>query len=102
MSEQQPTGDDVEGHAYKRTFVEDEQAGDDVEGHGFRLRVAEDGRGETDDVEGHHLKWMYADDQAGADAQHYKGRTYAEPDDTDDVSGHLSGALGTQKRDDGH
>ena len=83
MTEQQPTtGDDVEGHGFKRAFAEDEQVGDDVEGH--------------------RLRWMYADEQPGEGAQQFKGRTFAESDDTDDVAGHLSGALGTQKRDDGH
>ena len=68
MTEQQPTtGDDVEGHAFKRTFAESDEAGDDVEGHAYKRTFTED-------------------EQVG----------------DDDVAGHLSGALGTQKRDDGH
>jgi hypothetical protein len=85
MTEQQPTtGDDVEGHAFTRAFAEGEQAGDDVEGHAFKRTFAESDEA-GDDVEGHAYKRAFVDEVGD-----------------DDVSGHLSGALGTQKRDDGH
>jgi hypothetical protein len=57
-----------------------------------------------DDVEGHAYKRAFAEgDQAGDDVEgHAYKRAFAEGDETDDVSGHLSGALGAQRRDDGN
>lgn len=75
MTDQHPAiGDeDVEGHAFRRTFTEDEQT--------------------TDDVDGHLLK----------SARNTGASRYADVDQVseDDVEGHLSGALGEQKRDEG-
>jgi hypothetical protein len=89
MTEHQPTtGDDVEGYGFKRAFAEGDQAGDDVEGHGFRGSLVVEDR-EANDVEGHSIK-------TGRNAR--AGR-YADSDGGDDVEGHLSGALGAQKRD---
>ena len=60
---------------------------DDVEGHGFRGNVTAD----TDDVEGHAYR-------PGRDALGGHRPTHPKADDADDVSGHLSGALGSIKK----
>jgi hypothetical protein len=75
MTDQHPAmgDDDVQGHMYRRTFT----AGDET----------------TDDVDGHLLK----------SARNTGAGRYTDGDQVseDDVEGHLSGALGEQKRDEG-
>jgi hypothetical protein len=69
--------DDTEGHA-RRHFTDDT---DDTEGHGHR-RLMDD----SDDTEGHAVTGGYRPTSPKAD------------DGEDDVAGHLSGALGSQKK----
>ncbi len=98
MTEQQPTPatDDVEGHGIRIKFADAERDGtDDVEGHAYKSARADAERDETDDVEGHAYKSGRGTLAGGLQPTHPKA-----DDEEDDVTGHLSGALGSKKKTD--
>jgi hypothetical protein len=97
---------DVEGHGAKRPADVEHEAPDDVEGHRRHFGRADAERDETDDVEGHRRHFGRADaerdetdDVEGHGAIGGLRPTHPKATDgEDDVTGHLSGALGSKKK----